>query len=94
MSMGYPIDYFMYEEFIMKKNKFSRRHCLVILFGFLLYYFYTAAIPDGMNVILPQISSSNNLNYDVLLSFATIAGIISTVVVLQAFRCLSSLSQV
>lgn len=66
----------------MKKNKFSRRHWLVILFGFLMFYFYTATIPDGMNVILPQISSVNNLNYDVLLSFASIAGIISTVVVL------------
>ena len=64
------------------KNKFSRRHWLVILFGFLLFYCYTAAVPDGMNVILPKLSSENGLNYDLLLTFTTVAGICSTVVVL------------
>ena len=65
----------------MKKNRFSARHWLIILFGFLLYYFYTAAIPDGMNVILPQIAEGGNLKYETLLSLATVAGIISVVTV-------------
>ena len=65
----------------MKKHTFSLRHWLIILFGFLLFYFYTAAVPDGMNVILPQLAAENGFDYEILLSLATVAGIISVAVV-------------
>lgn len=65
----------------MKKHPFSLRHWLIILFGFFLYYFYTAAVPDGMNVILPQLAAENQFEYEILLSLTTVAGIISVVAV-------------
>lgn len=65
----------------MKKNRFSIRHWVIILFSFLLFYLYTASIPDGMNVILPQLSAENGFDYDILLSLTTIAGIISVFIV-------------
>lgn len=65
----------------MRKNRFSGRHWIIILFGFLLYYCYTAGVADGMNVILPRLAEENHFEYEVLLSMTTVAGMVSVIAV-------------
>ena len=60
-----------------KKHNFSKKHWIIIIFGFILFFLYNAAASDGMNVIIPQLSAEQGWNYEYLLSFATVAGVIS-----------------
>lgn len=69
-----------------KKNHFSRRHWIIIIFGFILFFMYNAAASDGMNVIVPQLAKEHGWNYEYLLSFATLAGVISAFFVMLLGR--------
>ena len=60
-----------------RKHTFSRRHWMVILFGFLLYYFCNACMTDGMNVIAPRLAREQGWDYAYMLSFATLSGCVS-----------------
>ena len=60
-----------------QKNRFSRKHWMIIVFGFILFFMYNAVCSDGMNVIVPRLAAERSWDYEYLLSFATLAGIIS-----------------
>lgn len=61
------------------KHRFSKKHWMIIIFGFILFFLYNAAASDGMNVIVPQLAADRGWNYEYVLSFATLAGVISAV---------------
>ena len=62
---------------IRGKHPFSRRHWMVIAFGFVLYYFCNACMSDGMNVIAPRLALERGWEYSYMLSFATLSGCVS-----------------
>ena len=59
------------------RNRFSKRHWLVIAAGFVMFYFYNASTSDGMNVIVPRLAQERGWDYAYTLSFATLAGCVS-----------------
>jgi OFA family oxalate/formate antiporter-like MFS transporter len=61
------------------KHKFSRKHWMIIALGFMIFFIYNAVASDGMNVIVPQLAADRGWDYEYVLSFATIAGVISAV---------------
>lgn len=65
-----------------RKNNFSKKHWMIIIIGFFLFFLYNASASDGMNVIVPQLAADRGWNYEYMLSFATLAGMISCVFVI------------
>lgn len=60
----------------MKKYNFSKKHWLIITFGFCMFFLYNACTSDGMNIIVPTLAEEKKWNYEHILSFATLAGCI------------------
>ena len=62
---------------MVRKNSFTSQHWMIIIIGFVLFYFCNACMTDGMNVIAPALAQERGWDYAYMLSFATLSGCVS-----------------
>ena len=70
----------------MTSSNFGKWGWSIILYAFLLYYFMTGLSADAMNVIPDAYAGAYGLDRNLLLSFATPAGIVGVIGGISAIR--------
>ncbi len=60
-------------------GKFGARGWIVIFYCMLMFWFYAGTVNDGSNIIAPAMAAKTGVDYPVILSMGTLAGIVAFV---------------